>query len=164
MLNFAKHSLGSALIVGCALTAAPITSVAAQTVVPFNGTVAASCILTVGISGVLGVSTESGTEIGSELPGGTSALLNVVATAGRPTISFTAPTVSQKPAAYIGTPTVSLKYTSPGGANQSYTTGASQYTSTNPLADTITLNAKAVDSTGFAAGAYRLQTTATCQQ
>jgi hypothetical protein len=143
---------------------APMQEAQAQTVVQFNGLVIASCVLTVSTPGVLGVSTSSGTQIGSELTGGVSAVLAVVATAGAPTILFTAPTMSVKPAAYGGSPTIGLKYTSPGGANQAYTSSASQYTSTNPLADSVTLNAKADDATGFPAGNYRLQTTATCQQ
>lgn len=136
----------------------------AQTDVTFEGSVTASCTLSVTTPGVLGVSTNSGTEIGTEQPGGTAAVLSVSATAGTPTISFTAPSMSVKPTGYAGTPTVSMKYSSPGGANQPYTSGASQYTSTNELGDTVTLNAKAADAAGFPAGTYRLQTTATCQQ
>jgi hypothetical protein len=142
--------------------ATPLT-VHAQTVVPFNGNVSASCILTVTTSGALGMNTNA-TELGSELTGGSAAVLNVVATGGRPTLLFTAPSMSVKPTAYLGTPTVSLRYVSAGGANQGYTTAASQYQSTTPRGDTVTLNAKAVDSTGFEAGAYRVQATATCQQ
>jgi len=151
-------------LTGTAIALATVSIPAqAQTVVPFNGTIVASCILTVSTSGVLAMST-TGTEIGSEQVGGGAAVLGIVATGGAPTILFTAPSMSIKPTAYVGTPVVSLKYSSPGGANQPYTTAASQYTSTNPLGDTVTLNAKAVDSTGFTAGGYRLQTTATCQQ
>jgi hypothetical protein len=106
----------------------------------------------------------SGTQIGSEEALGNAATLGIVATGGAPTISFTAPAMNTKPAAYSGTPTVSLKYSSPGGANQAYTTGSSQYTSTNPLGDSVTLNAKAVDLNGFVAGTYNVRTTATCQQ
>ena len=135
----------------------------AQAVVPFDGTVIPLCILTVSSSGILAMNS-SGTELGSEPSGGVSAVLGIVATGGVPTILFTAPTMSIKPVTYVGIPTVSLKYTSTGGANQAYTTVSSQHTSTNPLGDTVTLNAKAVDITGFTAGAYRLQTTATCQQ
>lgn len=153
-------------LVGCAAaTGAALAGPAqGQTVVQFNGLVVQSCILTVGTSGTLGISTSSGTEMGTEQTGGLAASLTVLATAGAPTISFTAPTMSAKPSAYTGTPTVSLRYTSPGGANQAYTTAASQYTSSNPLGDTISLHAKAQDTGGFAAGTYRLQTTATCQQ
>ncbi len=136
----------------------------AQTVVPFDGTVTTSCVLSVSTPGVLAANPSAGTEIGSEQPGGSGAVMTVTATAGTPTISFTAPSLSVKPAQYAGTPTVSLKYTSTGGANQGYTSNASQYTSADPLSDTITLHAKAVDSFGFAAGTYRVQTTATCQQ
>jgi hypothetical protein len=139
-------------------------SAQAQTVVQFDGLVIASCVLTVSTPGVLAANASSGTEVGSEQTGGVPAVLAVVATAGRPTISFTAPSMSVKPGAYSGTPSVSLKYTSLGGANQAYTSSASQYTSNNILADTITLNARATDSSGFAAGNYRIQTTATCQQ
>lgn len=146
---------------GVALCAAPAQS---QTVVQFDGLVIASCVLAVSTPGVLGVNASSGTEIGSEQTAGVASVLTVVATAGAPTVSFTAPTMSIEPGAYSGNPTISLKYSSPGGANQAYTSGASQYTSTNPLTDTVTLNAKAVDSSGFAAGNYRIQTTATCQQ
>ena len=136
----------------------------AQTVVQFDGLIIASCVLTVSTPGVLAANASSGTEVGSEQTGGVPAVLAVVATAGRPTISFTAPSMSVKPGAYSGTPTVALKYTSLGGANQAYTSSASQYTSNNILADTITLNARATDASGFAAGSYRIQTTATCQQ
>lgn len=112
--------------IAAGLAAMPMAPTSAQTVVPFNGTVVAACVLTVSTPGVLGVSASSGTEIGSELASGVAGVLSVVATAGAPTISFSAPTMSQRPTAYTGTPTVSLKYSSPGGANQAYTTGSSQ--------------------------------------
>ena len=142
----------------------PVAPLSAQTVVQFDGTVVASCVLTVTTPGVLGVSASSGTEIGSEQPGGVAAVMTVVATAGAPTVSFTAPTLSVAPGDYAGTRTVSMKYSSTGGASQAYTSDASEYTSTNALNDVVTLNAKATDSSGFAAGTYRVQTTATCQQ
>lgn len=146
------------------VSVAPVTPATAQTAIDFDGAVVASCVLSVTTPGVLGVSASSGTELGSEQPGGVAAVMSVTATAGAPTISFTAPTMSVKPTGYGGTPAVSLKYTSPGGANQAYTNGGSQYTSSNALTDTITLNAKATDSSGFTAGSYQIRTTATCQQ
>ena len=161
-----RFTFSRPLVAAAAFSAllAPLVPAQAQTIVQFDGVVVESCVLSVSTPGVLGVSANSGTEIGSELPNGVAAVMSVVATAGTPTISFTAPTLSVKPAAYSGTPTVAMKYTSLGGANQAYTSNASQYTSTNPLTDTVTLNAKATDSSGFAAGSYRVQTTATCQQ
>jgi hypothetical protein len=153
-------SLATALV----LTAAVPTGAAAQTGVGFNGVVVSSCILTVSASGVLGVNVDSGTELGSEQPGGLPATMTVVATGGTPTVSFAPPTMVLRPSAYTGAPTVSVKYSSTGGASQNYTSASSNYTSRNPLLDTITFNMKASDSGGFAAGSYRLQTTATCQQ
>ncbi len=135
----------------------------AQTVVAFDGAVVQSCVLSVTTPGVLGGNT-NGTEIGSEQTGGTAAVLAITATAGAPTIAFAAPTMSLKPVTYTGTAAVTYRYTSPGGANQGYTSGASQYTSTNALGDTVTLHAKATDAAGFVAGSYRIQTTVTCQQ
>ena len=148
--------------VAAAGLAAPLSSAHAQ-VVNFDGLITASCTLVVSTPGVLGTNA-TGTEIGSEQTGGVAATLAVTALGGAPTVQFTAPSMPTKPVAYTGTPTISLKYSSVGGANQAYTTGASQYTSTNPLADTVTLHAKAVDSAGLVAGSYRLRTTATCQQ
>lgn len=136
----------------------------AQTVVTFDGVVVESCVLSVTTPGTLGVSTDSGKVLGSEQPSGVAAVLAVTATAGAPTITFSAPTMSARPSAYTGTPTVSMRYTSLGGANQAYTSGQSQYTSTNPLTDAVTVHARAVDNGGFAAGTYQVQTTATCQQ
>ena len=131
-------------------------------VVNFEGLVVPLCVL-VPTAGVLAIST-GGTEIGSEETGGVAALMTVTSTGGAATVSFTAPTLAAKPAAYAGTPTVSVKYSSTGGANQAYTSSSSNYTSTNPLSDVITLHAKAADSNGFVAGTYRVATTATCSQ
>lgn len=144
------------------LAAATPASVEAQTVIPFTGIVLESCVLTVSTPGVLAMSS-SGTELGSQASGGVAAVLGVVATGGAPTVKFTAPTMSVKPAAYAGSSAVSLAYTSTGGANQAYTTAASQYTASGTL-DAVTLHAKAVDASGFAAGNYTLRTTATCEQ
>lgn len=141
----------------------PVHGAQAQTVVAFDGTIASTCILAISTPGGLGMST-TGTEIGSDQAAGVAAVLSVTATAGAPTLSFTAPSMSLKPSGYGGTPAVSLAYTSPGGANQAYTNSSSNYTSSNPLGDTVTINAKAVDSNGFIAGVYRVQTTVTCSQ
>jgi len=156
-----KLATGIAAAASLTIPAAPAE---AQSVIQFTGIVVPSCILTVSTPGLLGVSTNSGTELGSELPGGNAAVLAVIATAGAPTIQFTAPTMSAKPAGYSGSPTISIKYTSTGGASQAYTTASSHYTSSSPLGDTVTVNAKADDAAGFPAGTYQVQTTATCQQ
>jgi hypothetical protein len=149
------------------LLSAPLAiscSPAAAVPVTMNGNVVPSCTLVVSTSGTLGVSADSGRQLGSEEAGGNAATLSVVATAGAPTLTVGAPTMSQRPAAYNGTPTISVRYSSPGGANQAYTTGSSSYTSSDPLGDTLTIHMKAVESSGFPAGSYQLQTEVTCQQ
>jgi hypothetical protein len=146
--------------VGLALSAS--TGAADAQVVNFQGIIVPVCVL-VPTAGVLAINA-AGNQIGSEESGGAAAALAVTSTGGAPTISFTAPTLAAKPAGYGGTPTLSLKYSSGGGAAQAYTSASSQYTSTNPLSDTVTLHAKAADSNGFVAGTYRIATTATCSQ
>ena len=143
-----------------ALTAAP----AAAVPVTMTGIVLPSCILTVSTGGTLGVSADSGRQIGSEEIGGIPATLAIVATGGTPTLTVSAPTMSQRPAGYAGSPTVSVRYTSTGGANQAYTSGSSTYTSASALGDTMTINMRAQDNNGFAAGTYQLTTNVTCQQ
>jgi hypothetical protein len=132
--------------------------------VSFEANVLASCVLTLGANERLGTSNDGGTRIGSEEAGGSAAGLTIVATGGRPTITVGAPTLSQKPSGYTGSPTVHVRYTSNGGANQAYTAGSTSYTSTNLLGDSLSLNARALDAEGFAAGNYRIQTQVTCQQ
>lgn len=151
------------LAVGLAACLAPAAA-SAQTVVAFNGTLLPSCVLSISTPGLLGANLATGTEIGSEQTGGAAAVVTVVATAGRPTLTVGAPTMSQRPAAYTGTPVVSVRYSSTGGGSQAYTTAQTSYASSNILGDTLTLNVKADDSGGFAAGSYRVQTTVTCQQ
>ena len=149
--------------IGAAILAASAAPAGAQTAITFEGDVTQSCVLSLSTPGTLAANAD-GTEIGSEQTLGVAAVLSVVATAGAPTLTFTAPTLSLQPGAYSGTPAVSLKYTSTGGANQDYTSASSSYTSSNALGDVVTLNAKATDAAGFAAGGYRIQTTATCEQ
>lgn len=157
MSSSARPFVAASLFVALAVPAQAVP-------VTFDGTVLASCVLTVGSNGTLGTSADGGTRIGSEESGGSAASLSIVATGGRPTITVGAPILSQKPSAYTGSPTVNIRYTSTGGGNQAYTAGSTSYTSSNVLGDSLTLNARAVDPTGFAAGAYRIQTQVTCQQ
>ena len=151
-----------ATIAATAAVSAGAAGSAGAQVINFPGVVVPVCVL-VPTAGVLALSA-SGTVLGSEETGGAAAALTVTSTGGATTVSFTAPTLAAKPAGYAGSPTVSLKYSSGGGAAQAYTSSSSQYTSTNALSDVVTLNAKAADSNGFVAGTYRVATTATCSQ
>jgi hypothetical protein len=159
-MNTTIAMLRSTLVAGGLLIGFTVQPAFAQTV-PFDGTVVASCVLTT-TAGRLAMNS-TGTTLGSEQSGGTAGILGVTATGTFPTVQFTAPTLANKPVGYAGSPTVQLKYTSPGGANQAYSSVGTQYTS-NRFSDTVTLHIEATDNNGFAAGTYRLQTTATCQQ
>lgn len=161
-MTVAGKSLGARLAAVGLIVGVNMAGAAEAQVVNFQGVIVPACIL-VPTAGVLAINA-AGNQMGSEETGGAAAALAVTSTGGAPTISFTAPTLAAKPAAYAGTPTLSLKYSSGGGAAQAYTTSSSQYTSTNPLSDTVTLHAKAADSNGFVAGTYRIATTATCSQ
>ena len=152
---------GVGILLGVGMAVALPGTAQAQ-VINFPGVVIPVCVL-VPTAGVLAISA-NGTTLGSEETGGAAASLAVTSTGGAATVSFTAPTLAAEPAGYTGTPTVSLKYSSTGGAAQAYTSDASDYTSTNPLSDVVTLHARAVDSGGFVAGTYRVATTATCSQ
>lgn len=148
---------GAAMMIGGAACAAE-----AQ-VVTFPGTIIKSCVLTPAAGAV--ALNSAGTELGSEQNGGLASTMTVVATGGAATVTFAAPTMPTKPGAYSGTPTVSLKFSTASGASQAYTSAQSSYTGSGiTLNDTVTIDAKAVDSSGFPAGAYAVTTTATCSQ
>ncbi|MGB3723040.1 MAG: hypothetical protein WA979_09505 [Pacificimonas sp.] len=145
------------------LVAALLTSGTANAVdVDLSGTVIDSCILTLSTEGVL-TSGASGTTLSSSNALGAPAILGVVATGGLPSVDFSAPTLSAQPGGYSGTPTVSMAYTSLGGASQSETTGASSYTSAL-LLDAVTVQGTVTDSSGFVAGDYTVTSIATCSQ
>jgi hypothetical protein len=97
----------------------------------------------------------------SELTG-LPAVLAVISTGTRPTLNFTAPAITG-PSGWTGTPTVSMAYTSLSGLNQAYTTSATQ-AQPAALLDTLTINAKSVNSTGYISGTYTIASTVTCQQ
>lgn len=163
MIHCSKFLKPAVFAAGSFALLLPIVPAQAQTAIVFDGLVLQSCVLAVSTPGQLGLNTSSGTEMSSELTGGVAATMTVVATAGAPTIAFTANHEHQARRLFRDADIVAQVQLA-GGANQAYTSSASEYTSTNTLTDTVTLHAKATDSSGFAAGNYRIQTTATCEQ
>lgn len=142
--------------------AAPLASPARATDVNLTATLVNSCVLSLGTTGVMTVSS-NGTQISSENSGGTAATLGLVAIGSVPTISFSAPSLTSSPAGWGASPTVEVKYTSLGGASQAYTSSGSSA----PLAaltDSFTIHGRVTSTTGFAAGSYNLRTVATCSQ
>lgn len=121
-----------------------------------------SCILTLGTTGLMTAAAD-GLSISSDHSGGTAATLTVVSIGALPTINFAAPALTSSPAGWSASPTVQIRYTSTGGANQAYTSSASSAT-LSVLSDAFTIHGKVISATGFAAGSYNLQTVATCSQ
>lgn len=121
-----------------------------------------SCTLTLSTGGALKLNT-AGSTLSSEAAGGSAAVLLVVAVGLKPNLTFSAPVLSNSPTGYNNTPQVALRYSSLAGGNQPYTAAATGYTAT-ALLDTITLNARVIDTKGYKAGTYTVSTTATCQQ
>ena len=121
-----------------------------------------SCILSLGTTGVM-TAAASGTQISSENSGGAAATLSIVSIGSVPTINFSAPTLTASPAGWSASPTIEIRYSSLGGANQAYTSSASS-ASLVALTDSFTIHGRVTSATGFAAGGYTLRTVATCSQ
>jgi hypothetical protein len=135
---------------------------AAPTEIRWTGTVQNNCILTLSTPGTLAAAAD-GITLGSQETGGAAAILAVISTGTRPTLAFTAPAMTG-PAGWTGTPTVSMAYTSLSGLSQAYTTSATTSPQIGTLLDTLTINAKGVNATGFITGTYTITSTVTCQQ
>lgn len=130
--------------------------------VNLSATLANSCILSIGTSGLM-TANSAGTQIGSENAGGAPATLTVTAIGLSPNVTFAAPSLSASPAGWSASPTLAIRYTSLDGAAQAYTSGQSSFTITG-VSDTFTVHGKVDSAAGFAAGAYTLTTVATCSQ
>ena len=145
-------------LVAVAISCIPHSTAYGQTIT-LGGTVVNVCVLTVTTPGVVTTS-PTGTELSTTETGGSPATLTVVATGTNPTITFSSVGITGPSA---GSSTAELAYTSAGGANSGY--GSSGYVySVNQLLDTVTINGRATNSSGFQSGAYSLTSTATCAQ
>lgn len=127
----------------------------------FTGTVVNLCVLNVTTPGVLGLA-NSGTTLSSDGTGGVAATLTVTATGSNPTLTFGAPSLTGPGASTTGA-TKQIAYTSPGGANQAFTSGTSAYAMSR-LLDTLTIKGQATNANGFVSGSYGIAATVTCQQ
>lgn len=150
------------LIAAVAATCTSVFAANAQAAeVRLVGIVVNTCTLTLTTPGTL-ASASDGVTLGSQETTGLPAVLAVISTGTRPTLNFTAPTITG-PSGWTGSSTVSMAYTSLSGITQAYTTAASS-AQTSALLDTLTINAKAVNATGFITGTYTIASTVTCQQ
>lgn len=126
-----------------------------------RGNLLSSCILSLSTEGQLRISDDP-TIFGSEASGGLPATMTVVAIGATPTVNFTAPAIDA-PAGFSSDATAAIRYTSLGGSNQPYTTGASSSSQVR-LLDTFTIHSRIVSTEGFQTGNYTVRTVATCQQ
>ncbi|MBB6124731.1 hypothetical protein [Sphingobium subterraneum] len=133
-------------------------AVNAQTV-SLNGVVANICVLTLTTPGILTVSS-GGTEIATSNAGAIPALMSVVATGTNPTVTFTAPALTGPSASGA---TTEISFSSPGGANRAFASTGYTRPMTG-LLDTLTINGRARNSSGFQTGTYSITSTATCSQ
>jgi hypothetical protein len=129
--------------------------------VTLSGLLVDSCTLSLATPGALAASADGAT-LGSEQSGGTAATLTLIAIGGAPVVQFSAPSLSS-PVGWSASPTTAIRYTSVGGANQAYTSGASSRQETG-LIDSFTIHGRVTSGGGFAAGTYTVTTVATCQQ
>ena len=153
--SFIRASVAVVIAATTLPTAAPVQ---AQTI-SLVGTIVNLCVLTVSTPGILAVS-GTGTELSTTQSGAVPATLTVVATGTNPTVTFTAPGITGPSS---GGATTEFAYTSSGGANRTYGTTGYIY-AMNRLLDTITINGRATNASGFASGLYTLSATATCAQ
>ncbi|MCE7796630.1 hypothetical protein LWE61_08665 [Sphingobium sufflavum] len=149
-LSHAKYALIPALLMGAG-------SAQAQTV-NLIGTVVNLCVLTISTPGSLAISS-NGLQL-STTNGGLPASLTVVATGSNPTISFSSPSLVGPSS---GGATTEVAYSSTGGASHAYDSSGYVY-AMNRLLDTVTINGRASNSSGFRSGVYTISATATCSQ
>lgn len=138
-----------------------VANPASAETISFTGAVVNLCVLAVSTPGVLGL-VSGGTTLSSEGTGGLPATLTVSATGSNPTLAFGAPSMTG-PSASTTNAVKQIAYSSPGGANQAYTSTTSSYAMTK-LIDTIAIKGKATNSDGWVSGSYGIAATVTCQQ
>lgn len=149
-----------ATLIGTLILSAGIGSPSAQAqTISFSGTVVNLCVLTISTPGLLSVES-SGMELATAHTGGVAASLSIVATGTNPTITFSTPTLTGPSSSGA---TTQLSYASPGGASRGYD-GSGYVYAMNRLLDTVTINGRASNPSGFRSGVYSITSTATCSQ
>jgi hypothetical protein len=131
--------------------------------IPFNGTVVASCVLTVGTPGILAVNSDS-TILGSQQSGGLAGSANALTTGTGYSVSVSSPaSFTLGPADASDNVTFSSSYQGSGATNFSQTSESTS-TSLNLGLTTIGVDLTATKTSGiFSAGNYTAATTVTCE-
>lgn len=146
-----------------ALVAAPSAANAAQATVPFTGLVTATCVLTVGLPGVFGVSTDFKT-LSSTAAGGVTGSVAALSTGTAFKVSAVAPTAFTLAPAGGGDSVAFAASYSASGATTIGSTPGTTATTLNSGTTNISVNLNAVKSSGtFNAGAYAAEVIVRCE-
>lgn len=135
------------------------SEVAKAVTVDWTGTVANSCVITVGSNGVLGLSLD-GKSLSSDQTVGAPAIVSVASTSNN-IVTFNQPIMSLKAAGYLGSPAMHTKQSSNKGhlnewQQNTYQVGVES-------GDTVfNFHARAEDSNTFPMGIYRMSSEVTC--
>lgn len=136
---------------------------AADATVPFTGLVTSTCVLTVGLPGVMGTSTDFKT-LSSTAAGGVTGSVAALATGSTFKVSAIAPTAfTVAPAGGGDAVAFSTNYAGSGATTIGTTPGTTATTLKNGLTN-ISVNLSAVKSSGtFNAGAYAAEVIVRCE-
>ncbi|MDX2290511.1 MAG: hypothetical protein NW217_17050 [Hyphomicrobiaceae bacterium] len=151
----------AAVIMACA--AMPSTSRAADAIVPFTGLVTATCILTVGTPGLLGVNSDL-TTLSSSASGGVPGNVAVVATGSSFRVSAIAPTgFTIAPPGGDDNVSFSASYAANGATTLGETPGSTA-SQLNVGLTTVSVNMSAQKASGaMPAGAYAAEVIVRCE-
>lgn len=157
----ALHSIGCytsfiASLVGLFLL--PVGTTNAVTV-DWTGTVANSCVITVGNNGILGLSLD-GKSLSSDQTTGAPAVVTVASTTNN-VVTFSQPTMSLRGAGYLGNPIMHTKQNSNKGHLNDWQQASFQENIES--GDTVfNFHARAEDDNTFPMGIYRMSSEVTC--
>ena len=127
--------------------------------VDWTGTVANSCVVTVGSNGVLGLSLD-GKSLSSDQATGMPAMVTVASTTTN-IVTFSQPTLALRATGYLGTPAMYTKESSNKGHLRDWQ--PISYQETIQSGDTVfDFHAKAQDENTFPMGIYRISSEVTC--
>ena len=127
--------------------------------VDWTGTVANSCVVTVGSNGVLGLSLD-GKSLSSDQATGMPAMVTVASTTTN-VVTFSQATLALRATGYLGTPAMFTKESSNKGHLRDWQ--PTSYQKTIQSGDTVfNFHAKAQDENTFPMGIYRMSSEVTC--
>jgi hypothetical protein len=154
LFTIKRISLGGVLV----LTLLSIQAANAVTV-DWTGTVANSCVVTVGSNGVLGLSLD-GKSLSSDQATGMPAMVTVASTTTN-VVTFSQATLALRATGYLGTPAMFTKESSNKGHLRDWQ--PTSYQETIQSGDTVfNFHAKAQDENTFPMGIYRMSSEVTC--